>query len=58
MGQALKKLGINLEGVHHRALDDAKNIARILSIIANGDLNTISDWRSDDNQKWLFTLKH
>jgi len=29
MAEALNKLGIELEGVHHRGLDDAKNIARI-----------------------------
>jgi len=29
MSQALKKAGLPLEGTHHRALDDAKNIARL-----------------------------
>lgn len=30
MAQALNHLGIKLEGVHHRGIDDAKNIARIV----------------------------
>ncbi|MBI4584678.1 MAG: exonuclease domain-containing protein [Planctomycetes bacterium] len=30
MAQALRKIGIALEGTHHRGLDDARNIARIL----------------------------
>lgn len=30
MAKALKQLGIPLEGTHHRGIDDARNIARIL----------------------------
>ncbi|MDJ0712994.1 MAG: 3'-5' exonuclease [Prochloraceae cyanobacterium] len=33
MTGALEKLGIELEGVHHRGIDDAKNIARIVRAI-------------------------
>jgi inhibitor of KinA sporulation pathway (predicted exonuclease) len=33
MKQALRLLGIPLDGTHHRALDDAKNIARIARLI-------------------------
>ncbi len=30
MGQALRHAGLNLEGTHHRGIDDARNIARLL----------------------------
>ncbi len=30
MARALARLGIPLEGTHHRGIDDARNIARIL----------------------------
>jgi inhibitor of KinA sporulation pathway (predicted exonuclease) len=33
MGQALEKLGIPLEGTHHRGVDDAWNIAAILAAV-------------------------
>lgn len=29
MGSVLKRLGLSLEGTHHRGIDDAKNIAKI-----------------------------
>jgi inhibitor of KinA sporulation pathway (predicted exonuclease) len=34
MAQALSLLGIELEGIHHRGIDDARNIARIVQTIA------------------------
>lgn len=34
MKKALGRLGIGLEGRHHRGIDDARNIARILSTVA------------------------
>ena len=33
MAEALQKLGISLEGVHHRGIDDARNIARIVQTV-------------------------
>lgn len=33
MAQALKLVGMELEGTHHRGLDDARNIARLLPYI-------------------------
>jgi inhibitor of KinA sporulation pathway (predicted exonuclease) len=30
MGQALEHVGLKLEGTHHRGIDDARNIARLL----------------------------
>ncbi|WP_026904653.1 3'-5' exonuclease [Pedobacter glucosidilyticus] len=33
MQKALKRLNIPLEGTHHRGVDDAKNIAKILKLI-------------------------
>jgi inhibitor of KinA sporulation pathway (predicted exonuclease) len=36
MAGALELLDIPLEGTHHRGVDDAKNIAKILSWILNG----------------------
>jgi inhibitor of KinA sporulation pathway (predicted exonuclease) len=30
MAEALRRCGLNLEGAHHRALDDARNISRLL----------------------------
>jgi 3'-5' exoribonuclease 1 len=41
MGQALKRLKIELKGTHHRALDDARNILHILSVVTNGDLSQV-----------------
>lgn len=35
MAEALDNLGIKLEGVHHRGIDDAKNIARIVQKISS-----------------------
>ena len=31
LGQALERLGLRFEGVQHRAIDDARNIARIVA---------------------------
>ena len=36
MSKALRLCGLGLEGSHHRALDDAKNIARLLPWIVGG----------------------
>lgn len=33
MHNALNKLGFNLDGVHHRGIDDAKNIAKIAQVL-------------------------
>lgn len=33
MAGALRKLGLELEGVHHRGIDDARNIARIVQTL-------------------------
>ncbi|WP_246141950.1 3'-5' exonuclease [Hyella patelloides] len=33
MAKALNLAGINLEGIHHRGIDDAKNIARLMPYI-------------------------
>ena len=35
MTEALKKLGLELKGTHHRGIDDARNIARIVQITLN-----------------------
>jgi len=37
MSKALRLCGQTLEGAHHRALDDAKNIARLLPWIVGGE---------------------
>ena len=36
MAAALKRLNIPLEGTHHRGVDDAKNIAKILFTLVSG----------------------
>ncbi|MBN2711159.1 MAG: exonuclease domain-containing protein [Planctomycetes bacterium] len=33
MGQALRKTGIPLDGTHHRGIDDARNIAKLLDFM-------------------------
>ncbi len=33
MAQALELAGIELEGTHHRGIDDARNIAKLLPLI-------------------------
>jgi inhibitor of KinA sporulation pathway (predicted exonuclease) len=33
MAQALRLLGLPLEGTHHRGSDDARNIARIAQVL-------------------------
>lgn len=33
MREALDKLGLNLEGTHHRGIDDARNMARIVRTV-------------------------
>ena len=33
MSEALRQLGLQLNGVHHRGIDDAKNIARIVQTV-------------------------
>ena len=33
MAKALDLAGIKLEGIHHRGIDDAKNIARLMPYI-------------------------
>jgi inhibitor of KinA sporulation pathway (predicted exonuclease) len=35
MSYALKSLGIELEGIHHRGIDDAKNITKIFKAVFN-----------------------
>lgn len=37
MVAALKMLGIPLEGIHHRGIDDARNIARIAQVILQNE---------------------
>ncbi|WP_240642436.1 3'-5' exonuclease [Nonlabens xiamenensis] len=37
MDRALKSIGIQLEGTHHRGVDDARNIAKILRWILNNN---------------------
>lgn len=37
MAEALEKLGLNLDGTHHRGIDDARNIARIVQVISTGE---------------------
>ena len=34
---ALRRLGLQFEGTHHRAIDDARNIARIVRHVAGGE---------------------
>jgi inhibitor of KinA sporulation pathway (predicted exonuclease) len=41
MSHALERMGLALEGVHHRGLDDALNIWRILRAQTGGDLGAI-----------------
>ncbi|MCC7010932.1 MAG: exonuclease domain-containing protein [Planctomycetes bacterium] len=41
MAQALAKAGLELEGTHHRALDDARNIARIAEHVSHGDWGSL-----------------
>lgn len=36
MAETLAKLGLILDGTHHRGVDDAKNIAKIYKVILNG----------------------
>jgi inhibitor of KinA sporulation pathway (predicted exonuclease) len=36
IGQALRQLGMDFEGSHHRGLDDARNIARIVRRVCLG----------------------
>ncbi|GIS61919.1 MAG: hypothetical protein CM1200mP2_41440 [Planctomycetaceae bacterium] len=33
MAAALKEVGLELRGTHHRGIDDARNIARLLPFI-------------------------
>jgi|GEM_PF-2638928 len=33
LASALKKIGLELEGTHHRGIDDARNIARIVQAV-------------------------
>ena len=37
MNKALQQCGLTLEGVHHRGIDDAKNMARMLPYIFGGE---------------------
>ena len=41
MKQILKRTGIELEGTHHRSLDDVRNIWKILKSVTGGVLNNI-----------------
>jgi inhibitor of KinA sporulation pathway (predicted exonuclease) len=41
MSHALERMGLALEGAHHRGLDDARNIWRILRAQTGGDLGGI-----------------
>ena len=38
MAGALSKLGLQIEGTHHRGIDDARNIARIFNHIETNDI--------------------
>jgi len=33
MAKALKRVGITLEGTHHRGIDDARNMAKLMPFI-------------------------
>lgn len=37
MSEALELAGIKLEGIHHRGIDDARNIAKLLPFILGGE---------------------
>ena len=39
MDEALRILGLHLEGTHHRGIDDAKNVARILAALLAANRN-------------------
>ncbi len=41
LAQILGRLGLRFEGNHHRGLDDARNIWRILARVTEGDLSEI-----------------
>ena len=41
MGAALRRLGLDLEGTHHRGIDDARNIFRILLTLTGDDLTGV-----------------
>lgn len=42
MAQALKRAGLELEGTHHRGIDDARNMARMMPWIVGGETGTAS----------------
>ncbi len=44
MEQALTRLGLRLEGTHHRGIDDARNIARLANLI-------LPSWEANNRQK-------
>ncbi len=44
MDRALELIGIELEGVHHRGIDDARNIAKILCYLLKGCHNILKSF--------------
>ena len=52
MAEALKILNLPLDGIHHRALDDAKNIAKIFKII----FPELKNWLEKRNRNDLAKL--
>jgi inhibitor of KinA sporulation pathway (predicted exonuclease) len=41
LNRALRLLGLSFEGIHHRGIDDARNIWRIVSSITDGNLTEL-----------------
>lgn len=42
MAEALQKVGLRLEGRHHRGIDDARNIARLLPFVFGPTYSTVA----------------
>ena len=51
-GQALRRVGLSFSGTHHRAIDDARNIARLLPFVLGVSTLTSAPGRgSADNRR-------
>jgi inhibitor of KinA sporulation pathway (predicted exonuclease) len=52
MANALIRCGLRLEGVHHRGIDDAKNIARLMPWIVGDKRALKRDRRDQEKKRW------
>jgi len=57
-GQALRRVGLSFSGTHHRAIDDARNIARLLPFALGVSTPTATERPPDEHRRGDYRAGH